>query len=214
MKHLTTGALAAAVIAVLLATFAVASSSATVLCKVNEIPCPENEDIPKGTKIEASLETKTSSIFRQTSGFVLNECTAGTIAGETTTTGNANETVKVKLTNLTFGSCTRTTHVLEVGELEIHYATGPSEPPNQTKGTATVKNIAVTIQTIFDDCVYGAGEWIDMGTITSSPIETEGATIDVAARLVLEEGAACVGDLLWEATYRITAPLPLYVKPL
>ena len=210
MKHLSMLGLAAVAALALMALFGAGPASATVLCKENQIPCPEEMEFKVGQTVDASQQTGTSSIFRTTGGSLLNTCTASTIESEIANAGGATETVILKLTNLTFGSCSNTTFVQEVGELEIHYVTEKGE----TRGKPTARKVALTIDTILGHCIYGTGAGIDLGTVTGSPTEAEGATIDIATSLPKKEGAAfCPADLLWESTYRITSPIPLYVKP-
>jgi len=198
----------AAVAVMALALFGVGSASATVLCNANEIPCPAARDYIAPTGIVATLEPKTSLLFKDTSGNTLDTCKGSTIEGETENTGGIIQAVIVKLAKLSFAECIFPTSAGELGKFEIKYI-GP-----ETRGTFKAKNTKVTVNTVLTgSCVYGVGEpVIDIGTAKGKAGETP-ATLTVSSVVSkMEGGVVCPSDVVWEASYLFTEPQPLYFK--
>jgi hypothetical protein len=196
----------AAVAIMAMALLGAGSASATVLCKENAIPCPEAKIYKAKTNVTATVEAKTSMVFKSTGGSTLDTCSGGRIEGETENVGKKGEAVKIKLAQFSFFECTFATFVRELGPLEINYI-GP-----ETRGTFTLKKTKVTINTAFGSCVYGVGEpAIDIGTAKGTT-ETP-ATLSVLAVVSKFEGSVvCPTTVVWEASYDFTEPTPLYFK--
>ena len=197
----------AAVAAMALMAFVVAgSASATVLCKTNTNPCSSKWAV--GTELEFTLKNGTSATWKGTSGETLKTCTGAKLRAQITSAGSATETVKLKVLEDSWTSCTVPTVTLKLGELEVHSITG------STNGTLTFKNAEFTTQDlIFGDCVYGtAASGTDLGTLTSSG--TGDSVIDVNATLS-PIGLNCCPEVVWQEDFTITSPkeTPLFVEP-
>jgi hypothetical protein len=197
MKHAKMLGLAVLAALALTALLGTGSASALVLCKENAIPCPEGQDYPAGTVIHATLETGTTSVFRDTSKNVLGTCTSSTIEGPTANTGTKEVAVEGKITSFTFGNCSTMTAVTEFGQFAIHYI-GP-----ETRGTLTFKGTKVTVKAFGVSCVYGAGAAVDIGTLKGG----DPATLEVQAVVPKQEGSfLCPTHAVWEAKYELTLP--------
>jgi len=201
MKHLKIFGLAAIAGMALVAFLGAGSASATRLCSTNTSPCPEAWNYFTGTNVSMSLQE--SSTLETTGGTVLDTCNEATLQGPTTTFGGATETVKILLTSVTWGSCTRTTNTLSNGELELHWsgATG--------NGTITGRGTEWTVNTVFGTCVYGFGPFgVDLGTVKGG----NPASVSINALIPKISGNfVCPSEARWTANYRVTSPWPLYV---
>lgn len=206
MKYLKMLGLAALAAAALMAFVGAGSASATVLCSTNTNPCTSKW--PLGTKVEFSLKKGTSALWRGTAGETLKTCTGASLKAEITTAGSATETVKLRVTEDSWSSCTVPTLTLKTGEFEIHNITG------STNGTLTYKGAEFTTQDpLFGDCVYGtASGGTDLGTLTSS--STGDSVIDVNA-LLNPVGLNCCPEVVWAEEFTMTAPreTALFVEP-
>jgi hypothetical protein len=205
MKYLKMLGLAAVAAMALMAFVAAGTASATVLCKTNTNPCSSKWAL--GTKQEFTLKSGTSALWRTTEGTALKTCTNAKLTGEISNAGSSIETVKIKITENSWSSCTVATTTIKLGELELHSIAG------STNGTVTMKNAEFTTNDIiFGDCSYGTGAGIDLGTLTSS--STGDAVIDVNAR-VAPSGGVCCPDVVWLEEFTLTSPkeTPLYVEP-
>jgi hypothetical protein len=177
-----------------------------VLCKENIVPCTEAKVYPAKTNVTATVEPKTSMVFKDTGGTTLNTCLGSRMEGETENVGSKEKAVIIPLAQLSFFECTFATFVRELGKLEIDY-TGP-----ETRGTFTLKKTKVTINTgIFGSCVYGVGEpAIDIGTAKGTTEKP--ATLTVSTVVSKLEGALCPVTVVLGASYEFTEPTPLYFK--
>jgi len=181
----------------------VGSASATVLCKQNVIPCQE-VDYPAGTTFHATLESETSTVFRNTEKASLGSCTTSTIEGTTNNTGGTGKAVEGKLKAFTLGGCTFAAAVPEPGQFQIEYVAGTN-----TLAALTLIGTKVTVSVLGLDCIYGAGTGIDVGDMTGG----KPATIDINAAISKVEGSPfCPASILWEGKYVVTVPEPLYFK--
>lgn len=205
MKYVKMLGLAAVAAMALMAFIGASSASATVLCKTAASPCPEGWDYSSGITLSLSIEEGTSTTLRNTSGVIENTCTSSTLKGTTSNTGSPSETVKGTVTaaNLTYSGCSTTTDVLEGGELEVHRLEGTSN------GTVTARGVKVTTNLAGVSCTYGFGAGTDLGTLTGGTM----ATLDVHAIVNKQAGSfLCPGDVVWDMSYTVTEPEPLYVS--
>jgi len=197
MKYLKMLGLAA-VAAMALMAFGAGSASATVLCSESiTTGCgTAGKDLASGTVIEAKLLG--TAVLKTKEGTVLDECEGSKIKGKTSTTGGSGSTVKGPVEELAWGTCTKTTHTLTNGELEIHHITGTDN------GTLTVVGTEVTVNTIFGSCVFTAS---DIGTLVGgSP-----AKISMVNQVVKRLSGLCPSEVLWTAEWEVTSPKPLWV---
>jgi hypothetical protein len=208
MKYLKMLGLVAVAAMALMAMLGAGSASATVLCKENAIPCPELKVYPVKTNVSATTEPETTVVFKSTGGTELSTCASSTIEGQTEKKGGEKEPVVIPIAQLSWFGCTSNVLTRELGTLEIDYI-GP-----ETRGTFTMKNVRVTVSVGGITCTYGnAGGPIDIGTAKGSPNETSPATLAVASVVPKLEGSfLCPADAVWEASYYITEPIPLYFK--
>lgn len=208
MKYVKVLGLAAMAAVVLTALLGAGSASATVLCKENAIPCPEVKVYPAKTNVSATTEPETTVVFKATGGSELSTCSSSTIEGQTEKKGGEKEPIVIPIAQFSWFGCTSIVLTREVGTLEIDYI-GP-----ETRGTFTMKNVRVTVSTFGVTCTYGAGGTaIDIGTAKGSPNETSPATLAVSSIVPKIEGSfLCPNDIVWEASYYITEPIPLYFK--
>jgi len=206
MKYLKMLYLAAVAAVALMAFVGAGTASATVLCQTNTNPC--SSKWTAGTLLKFTLKNGTSALWRDTEGFTLKTCTNANLSGEITNAGSATETVKIRVKEHSWTSCTVATKTLKLGELEIHSITGT------TNGTITYKGAEFTTNDfLFGDCVYGTAEGgTDLGTLTSSG--TGDSVIDVNA-LLGPVGVNCCPEVVWAEEFTITSPqeTPLFVEP-
>jgi cytoskeletal protein CcmA (bactofilin family) len=201
MKYLKILGLAAIAAAALMA-FA-GSASATVLCANNASTTACSSKYAAGTVIESSLSA--SATLETTGGTVLDTCTGGKVNGKVENAGSSTTTVSGKITSLTWEGCTKETKTLANGELEIHWISGTDN------GTLTAKNTQVTVNGLFEgeSCIYGAGAGTDLGTVVGGT----NATLLISALVPRQTGSGflCPAETRWTASYKVTAPNPLYV---
>jgi hypothetical protein len=194
MKHLKMLGLAAVAVTALTALAGTSSASATVLCKTNTNPC--TEDYAAGTKVTMKLP---SGFDMKWTG-VGDTCLFSSLAGETSNTGGSGSTVSVKLSEVSWTSCTLTWEPLKIGTLEIKYANGGLQNDLTLKGT----------EWRVSGCTYSAGSGTKIGVITPS-IEGSVAKVSIQATFARVSGGFCSSTVTWEGNYEVTAPNPLYV---
>lgn len=214
MKCLKAIGLAAVAGMALTAILGASPASATVLCTATETPCSEAHKISKTTDkwLHTVIEGNSSAYFLSTSGEgsttvnPLVTCTGSTVTAESEGTGSATETEKgvVKKEWLAFSGCTHTTDVLAGGTLEVHFAEGDN-------GTVTSKEAVVSLNILGVNCIYGSRNGVDIGTLTGGSM----ATMDIRGVLLLEieSSILCPKTVIWEGSYTVTEPEPLYVEP-
>jgi len=204
MKHLKMLGLATIAALALVGT---GSASATVLCKtpLTSGCATSGWDYGVGTTFHFTTKAATTGVFETTGGVVLITCTGGTLHGSLSNTGGSASTASGLLSSWAWGTCSRATNTLTLGNIEIHHEAGTDN------GTLTMTGgIQWTVNTIFGSCVFGTGEALDVGTITGG----NPATINTGKAVVpkISGNAACPMHEVWNATYTITAPTPLYVS--
>lgn len=202
MKYLKMLGLAVTAAAVLTAILGAGSASASTLCTATETPCTKKDKF-----LHAVLEPGTSAYLIETGGTTSNPlvtCTESTVTAESEETGSSTETEKGIVKSLTFGGCNHTTNVLAGGTLEVHAIAGTDN------GTVTSKEAKVTVSILGVSCTYGSGGGIDIGTLTGGTM----ATMDINTVVNRVEGSfLCPTTAVWEGSYTVTEPEPLYVEP-
>ena len=203
MKHLKLLGLAAVTAVALMAVAGSGSASATVLCKTTPTnnDCPKAWDYEKGTQIYASAKAGSSILIEETGGTGVTTCSAGSIKGRTTNTGDANETVDGANEELVWNNCKSAVVTKELGSFEIHAQENHS-------GVVTGKLNEITVVTVLSlSCVYGTGSGATLGTIESG----ESATFNINAVLSLVSGGiACPPTVRWTSTYTVTTPSKIF----
>ncbi len=207
MKYLKTLGLAAVAVVALMASVGASSASATVLCSTNVVlGCGGTAwAYPPNTIIELSQKTETTAILETTGGVILDTCTGSKGSGKVSNAGGASETVSGPIESLVWGTCSRTTHTLKIGSLEVHNISGT------TNGTVTATGgTEVTINTIFGSCVFGSGAALDIGKVTGgnpATVNTEKAVVPK-----ISGNPACPAHGVLNAEYVITSPKPAFIS--
>jgi hypothetical protein len=202
MKHFKMLGLAIVAAAALMALVGAGTASATGLCKNNETTSYCNEPYGAGTEIASRLVAETKWKLKTEPQTV--ECSKSTISGKTENAGEG-EAVKEPLTALTFSECNCTVSVLKTGSLKFESIAGTNNGTMKLEGN----EITTLCSTIFGNvhCIYGA-ESIDLGTLTGgNPAKAD--SLGAVPRLTTS--FLCSSEAIWEASYEITAPKPLYV---
>src|SRR3954451_25338666 len=162
MKHLRMLAVASLAAAAAVAALGDASASATVVCKVTEVPCSSANEWAAGTFMSGSLESGTSGIFETTGGAIEETCTGATISGTIENGGSGTSTPKgiAEKANLTWSGCTQAMETTQGGTIEIHHITGTDN------GTVTASGFKTKVSLFGISCIYGYGNGLDIGTLT------------------------------------------------
>lgn len=199
MKYVKTLGLGLMATMALMASAGADTASASVLCTTATNPC--TSPYANGTTIEASLESGTTSTFRNTESTIIDTCTNSRVSGSLTNgSSTATARVAVTTTGLTFSACTNEpTTTVTGGEVEIHAI------DDNGNGTVTAKGITVTMPFSGISCAFTAGSGVDLGTYTESS-----KTININAVLGRDsnhsQSILCPGTWVWEAKYVITKP--------
>lgn len=203
MKYLAKLALVVLVVLVLTALVGAGTASATKLCKVNN-PTSCSSHYPVGTKVDTSMQTNQTLIVETPEGTVLDTCLEFTTKGETINTASTGERVKMKLSEMAWIECTKTTDTLKNGSLEVDYITGTSN------GTVTGRETEFTINTIFGSCVYGYGA---TGSHVGTVVGGSPATVNINAIIPKISGNfACPTEARFTAGLAWTEPNPVYLS--
>src|SRR3954470_13602465 len=207
MKHVKMLVLVALAAMAVMALVGAGTASATELYKRTATGI---ETLKAPTVIKSSLTA--SATLTDTSGNPLDTCAEGEVAGETINTGSAAETVRGKITALTWTACTEPTESVKLadgtyGELEIHNIAGT------TNGTVTGKNSIVKVNTtIFGAvCEYTVGAALDLGTLVGATASTNHATLAINTVVPAKNSFFCP-DAKWVANYKVTSPTGLVVE--
>jgi hypothetical protein len=199
MKHLKIlGLLAMAVIG-LIALPADATATGSVLCTVQESPCPEANLWTTGTELDFTLKSGTKAVLVETNapegeGKTLDSCSSSTAKGKLE---NA-EPVTGPIESLTWSSCTFQTKTLNAGKLKVEHIAGTHNGTVKSDGITEV-----TVNTVlFGSCIYGATAGVDLGELK------EGKPATFVANAVLQKlsGVVCPGTAKWTAEYTLTEP--------
>ncbi|MGN6276139.1 MAG: hypothetical protein ACTHNP_09475 [Solirubrobacterales bacterium] len=212
MKHLKASGLVAMAAMALMAILGAGSASATTICTQTETPCAAGNQYTttQDNIIEASLETGSTATWKGTGGTVEDTCTSSGIKGEITNAGSSTTTVKIKVTETTFGGCKDPTSANNAATctIEVHNIV------NTDNGTPTASGCTLTILegggTV--TCRYGYGNETHLGILTGGAM----GTIDINAVLVKIDTSSflCPETEVLEAKYTMTKPTDaLYVEP-
>jgi len=156
--------------------------------------------------IEATLVGTTR--LTDTGGNLLNTCTFGQIKGPVTQTGSSTTTVRttVAFSDFTSLGCTRTTHTLQGGELEIHHIAGTSD------GTVTGTTFEVTVEIFGVSCTYGLSTTDTMVHLATLKGDNHKPLLEINKTMVKRAGSfLCPSTVILEATYQVTSPTGLTV---
>lgn len=199
-------ALLAAVMALAVCAFGAGTASATVFCKSPISPCPSK--YPKGTKLHLILQSGSLLVKKSDDRTTtIDDCQISTLEMTTTNEGSAVESVGATLNVLTLGNCHWPNAVEVLGSLEFHY--------DGKTGTTVVtgKNTLITERVNFlTHCYYGFGSGTTLGTLTQPASSTSDTLFHLNATLNRIKGeGVCPASTVWEATYTVTSPVPLYV---
>jgi hypothetical protein len=192
--------LAAVATMALMAFLGAGSASATVLCKTAEtVGCSASGwDYPAGTNLVA-----TSTNLTITSSTEPVTCKHSVFEGKTENTGSATATVTSEgEVSVSFKECNHRFDTIKGGTLEIHHSPEKS-------AAVTSKNMSVTTSIFGISCVYGTpASGLKIGDYTNAS-----GIIDVSATVEKKEGGfLCPGSPLWEGTYTVTSPSPVYIS--
>jgi len=166
-----------------------------------EPPPPGTLTSPSGSgyigELDASLATPTSALLK---AGIEDTCGESTVKGNVTT--NSVYVANGSLTSLTFGDCTKTTHVLKNGSLSI-----------AANGAVSAIGNEVTIEEAGFSCVYGGGPspGTTLGVLKAgTPAVLEASTTELPK---ISGGFLCASTGTWTAKYTVTTPSTLLVDP-
>jgi len=193
--------------AMALTALAAGTSSATVFCKTATTPC--SAKYPKGTKIHAILQSgtelvKTSDDTKQ----VIDTCNTSTFELETTNEGSSTESVGASLLSWNLFNCSWPNALEILGTTEFHY--------DAKTGTTTVTGKSTRITEKWKSlihCHYSFGTGTTLGTLTQ-PASGSSDTVfhmNMTLNRLAGSNVACAASTVWQATYTVTSPVPLYV---
>jgi hypothetical protein len=177
------------------------TAAGSVLCTVQESPCPEANRWATGTTLDFSLKSGTKAKLVETSapegnGEPLDECTVSTAKGKI----EKLEPVTGSIETLSWSNCTFPTTTLAKGKLEVLNIGGTHN--GTVKADSTTE---VTVNTIFfGSCIYGPTVGVDLGELK------EGKPATFVANAVLKKltgsNFACPETAKWTAEYTLTEP--------
>jgi hypothetical protein len=199
----------AAMAAVALTALAGSSASATVLCTATKTPCPAENRLGAGTRMDGSLTSGSSAVFKSQGGSTLFTCSQATIGWKLENAGSGTETVKgaIAPADVEWTSCTTTMRTIVGGSIEIHHIAGTDN------GTVTVSGVVTEVLLFGTSCLYGYGVGRHIGVVTGGP----SPTLDV--NIVLPEAEPkkfiCPDIVFGEASGVLTEPkgAAVYVEP-
>lgn len=196
LKLLGLAAIAAAAVTALVGT---GTASATVFCSVTATPCNQFQ-YEVGVGVDAKFTE--NATFEDGSGTIWIECSEGTIKGKIAHKGSKTETVLATIESLTWGKCTKKVATVFNGFYEVHSIAGSDD------GTVTGGNTEITLELFGVTCTYGVGGE-DLGTISGG----NPAILQIAVKLTKTAGGfLCPATGIWQAGYKFSEPVPLYVE--
>jgi hypothetical protein len=207
MKYVKMLGLAAIVAAAMMAIVGTGTASATALC-ANGTSDPCTAKYPVGTELHAVLQAGTKATLKPETELVTTTCEESTVLSKLTGAGSKTTTVTATNTALTFGKCNNTVKVIAPGSLELHWISGTKN------GNLTATGFEVEVVASLVKCVYAGS--ITSGLTLTGGVITPGnkATLDVVnAKVPLKTGfeALCGKTGIWNGSYEVTSPSPLYV---
>ena len=177
------------------------AASATELCSTNTHPCTGTK-YGTGTSLKAQLATGTTATLTTSIGNVV--CTSATLAGKTTTAGSEVNTVEGEFTSETFSNCTLGSTACEVRSSGFPtfsiFATGG--------GNASVTVFFFRVWAScgsFINCEFSGGQW-SLALTGGNPAHLTASKASMAGI----NGFFCPKEGLFDATYRVTSPAPLF----
>lgn len=195
-------AAAIAAMAVLGAGTASASTLYVSLCKVGELVCPAASQYPAGTLVKGKLATGTKAVL---SGSLKVECSESEVTLETKAALSHGSLLGV-FKALTFKNCTTcptvTSLVSSFGEAHLFNL-------GNLKGNLLVLNPLVHLEGCFGfaKCTVSATEvGLDVDTSVTP------ATVKAVNEKLSVSGFGCGTEGVWNATYVLTAPTPLFIE--
>lgn len=212
MRRMKMLGLAAVAAMAVVALAGAASTSATTLCKVTFKACggsvwPAGTEIHSVLKANEKWEVRTDPDPPEES-FAAATCEESTLQMKTTKVGGAGETVvgTIEKGQLTFGKCSVPVETVKGGTFEVHYT-------GKGAGSITLKGIEITAKIFTEDCIYGAGEELNLGTLTEPASPTTDTFIYVNATIKRVGGSSflCRSSMRLATEYTVTSPSPLYV---
>jgi hypothetical protein len=218
MKYIKMLGLAAIAAAALTAILGAGTASATTLCENSTTTgCAKHVNSNTTIKFTAEDSIKLLGPF----SIIIDTCTASTVEGPTTSTGNdTGGAVTGTITTLTFGNCTRPTTVSSTGTFEtpggakdVSYGTmSISNIAGSDNGTVTSSGATVTVHEVPNiignppTCAYTTNN-TDLGTLTGS---TTAPTFDISATISTETSGCPSGT--WSGHYSYTGSTPFIVS--
>ena len=173
-------------------------SSATVLCKATATPCESIYE--KEATINASLSG--TAVLTTTEGVIMDSCSSGSAEVVVTSAGGEALQATGKVTSLTWGGCSTTTHTIEKGNLSIQHIAGTDN------GTVVGTGFRVAVTYKGMSCTYGLSAGVDLGVLRGR----ENPMLEIGAVVSKIEGSfECPADAIWLANYKVSQPL--YVEP-
>jgi hypothetical protein len=217
MKHAKTIGLALAATSAIVAFFVgTGTASATVLCKATETPCSEANRLQATAQINADLTPATSVLFETTFGFTTVTCSGSALTAIVEKAGGASEAtfLSIPSAGLTWSGCTSGVSSTSTGEWEVQYKEGTDNGTVFDNTNLFGKRFAITL----GECTYAPSWGSHIGLLTGGAGKagewTSAPKIDIHTRLVRSKGPeTCLEDVMWTATYSITKPAPMYVRP-
>lgn len=197
--------------ALVLAGLAAGSSPATVFCKNATKPCTER--YPKETELHLRLEEGTSLVKKtDDESKTIDSCNMSTIKMTTSNEGSETETVSATVNETTLGNCKSPNAVLVKGSMEFHYDEKTGNTVVTGKSTTITEKIFTFGGLIIDHCWYGYGSGTNLGTLTQPANAFSDTLFHMKATIKFIEGSEeCPASTVWQATYTVTSPIPLYV---
>jgi hypothetical protein len=207
VKHVKMVGLAVVTAVALAAFLGAGLASATVLCKTATSPCTSK--YPAGTKIHAILQEGTSLVKKSDDlSKVVDTCPESTIQWQTSNEGSSTEAVNAALTTWTLGMCSWPNAVEVLGSVEIRYDSKTGVTSVVGKSTRITENVNFLLH-----CIYSFGSGTSLGTLTKPATATSDTFFHMNATINRLTGSneACAASTVWQATYTVTSPVPLYV---
>jgi hypothetical protein len=166
--------------------------SKSVLCTIQESPCPEGSLWAAGTELDFSLKSGTSTKLEDTLGNILDTCTGSTAQGKLDTP----DAVIGLIDSLTWSSCTATITTLKIGELEVENRAGTHNGTVRANG-----RLELTISTgVLGSCIYGAPGGTDIGELK------EGKPATLIVNKLQKLSGLCPSSGVWTLEYTLTEP--------
>jgi len=183
------------------------TASGSVLCKNGVAPCTAK--YPKGTKIHAILQSGTELVkTNDEKTKVIDTCQLSTLELQTTNEGSSTEAVAASLLVWTLTNCHWPNAIEILGSTEFDYDSKTGTTVVTGKSTRITENVNFILH-----CHYSFGTGTTLGTLTQPATALSDTTFHMNATIKRLAGSneACPASTVWQATYTVTSPIPLYV---